>query len=121
TGAPEGELQNCWLVFTSETQTGLKTFLQRVHPLLVQLEVAGEQSFDDQPAAIHVLQRGPLSDVYRSLLKAGVERASAAPHRTDASHTHRMITSLGSGGSASGSDAAGALLVDELAKRTDNP
>ncbi|HRQ01083.1 MAG TPA: hypothetical protein PK781_11630 [Terrimesophilobacter sp.] len=121
TDAPEGELQNCWLVFTSETQTGLMTFLQRVHPLLVQLEAVGEQSFHDQPAAVHVLQRGPLSDVYRSLLQAGVERASAAPHRADASHTHRMITSLGSGGSASGSDAAVALLVDELAKRTDNP
>lgn len=57
-GAPAGELQNCWLVFTSETQTGLKTFLQRVHPLLLQLEAAGEQSFDDQSAAVHVLWDG---------------------------------------------------------------
>lgn len=121
TGVPEGELVNCWLVFASETQAGLKTFVQRVHPLLLQLEATGKHSFDDHSAAIHVLERGPLSDVYRSMLTAGVQRASAVPHRADPPHVHRMITSLGGGGSAGGSDAAVALLVDELHKKTDNP
>lgn len=120
-GVPEGELRTCWLVFASETQTGLKTFLQAVHPLLLQLETAGEEFFFDQAAHVHVLERGPLSEVYLGLLKAGVQRASAAPHHEDPSHIHKMIPSLGGGGSASGSDAAAELLVDELGGRADNP
>ncbi|MBO1740722.1 hypothetical protein [Leifsonia sp. TF02-11] len=122
-GVPEGELQNCWLVFASETQSGLKTFLQRVHPLLLQLEAAGEQSFWDQPAQVHVLERGPLFDIYLPLLQAGVERALAAPHHdhADPSHSHRIIPSLGGGGSVGGSDEALAGLVAELGRKPDNP
>ena len=48
---PEGEHQTCWLVFASETQTGLKTFLQGVHPLLLQLEAADEEFFFNQARA----------------------------------------------------------------------
>lgn len=120
-GVPEGVLQTCWLVFASETRAGLKTFLQSVHPLLMQLEAAGEEFFFDQAAHVHVLERGPLSEVYLGLLKAGVERALAAPHRADPGHTHQIIPTLGGGGSASGSDAAVELLVAELGRRADNP
>ncbi len=121
TGTLEGELQTCWLTITPDTQHGLKTFLQSVHPALVKLESAGETHFDNQRAAVHVIQKGPLSDIYRPLLVAGVERASAVPDHAHRRHTHQVIPSLGSGGTSSGSDKALTLLTEALGKKEDNP
>lgn len=116
------ELKTCWLVFTSDKTRGLKTFRHRVHPLVAQLEEAGEDYFDDGPAWLHVLERRPQWEVYQALLKAGVERASSAPHHAggDPEHVHRVIISVGSGGSASGSDEALELLCEALAPKVDN-
>lgn len=120
-GTPSGPLQHCWLLFASDTQRAMKSLIQNVHPLIVQLEAAGETSFYDQVAAIHVVEQGPLSHVYRPLLLAGVQRASAAPHRDDPPHAHRLIVTLGSGGSSSGSDEAVTLLSETLGRAIDNP
>ncbi|MEV7212693.1 hypothetical protein AB0O31_06340 [Kitasatospora cineracea] len=120
-GMPAGELRTCWLVFVPETQSKLKVFLRRVHPALVELEEAGETLFDRERAAIHLMQQGPLSHVYRPLIAAGVERASAVPNHAYRPHSHRVIPSLGSGGSCSGSDQALDLLIEALGKKEDNP
>lgn len=116
-----GDLQTCWLAFAPDTVRGLKSFMQRVRPAIVELELAGETFFERQRAAVHVIQRGPLSHVYRTLLDAGVERATAVPNHSHRSHIHEVIPTLGSGGSSSGSDEALDLLVEELSKAVDNP
>ncbi len=115
-----GELQTYWVVFAPDTQRRLNVFLQTVHPALVELELVGEAFFDRQPAAMHVIQRGPLSPVYRRLLDAGVERASAVPNHAHRRHAHRVLPMLGSGGSSSGSDEALSLLTGELSAKKDN-
>lgn len=123
-GAPNAELQGCWIIFIPDDQSGMKTFVQRVQPAIVELELAGETYFDRQPAALHAITRGPLTDIYRPLLEAGVERASHAPHRyreEDPDHKHRLLVSTSSGGSATGSDDALALLLDQLDAKKDNP
>lgn len=119
-GSLEGELQTCWIAFAPDTQPGLKSIVQKVHPAIVHLEKAGETAFGRQPAMIHVAQRGPLADIYRQLLEAGIERASAVPNHGHRSHTHHVWVSLGSGGTSSGSNAAVELLVAELSSREDN-
>jgi hypothetical protein len=122
-GAPNAELQGCWVVFVADDQADMKTFVQRVQPAIVDLELAGESYFDRQRAALHMIERGPLASIYRPLLKAGVERASHVQHgqsQDDPDHKHRLLTSSGRGGSASGSDEAIDLLLDELRSRTDN-
>jgi hypothetical protein len=121
TDTPEGELQTCWIAFAPDTQRGLKTFQQTVHPALVELELNGEWFFERQAAAVHVIQQGPLSLIYQPLLAAGVERASAVPNHAHRRHTHKVVTALGSGGSSSGSDEALGLLTDALGKKNDNP
>lgn len=120
-GTPPGALQTCWLAMAPDTQLGLKNFLQQVHPALVDLELAGETLFERQRAALHVIQGGPLASIYQLLLDAGVERASAAPDHGHSRHTHQVMPSLGSGGTASGSDQAVGLLTGELNKMKDNP
>ena len=117
---PDGELQTCWLVFTSETQPRLKTFRQRVHLALVDLEVTGETLFDRGRAETHLIERGPLSHIYQPLLAAGVERAVAAQDHRHNPHAHRVIVSLGSGGSSGGSDQALYLLIEMLSEKEDN-
>lgn len=120
-GMPDGELQTCWLVFTSDTQPRLKAFRQRVHVALVDLERAGETFFDRGRAGTHLIEGGPLSRIYQPLLDAGVERASAMPIHAHKRHAHRVIPSLGSGGSSSGSDPALDLLIEMLSRKEDNP
>lgn len=120
-GMPDGDLQTCWFVFIPETQQNLKAFLQSVHPPLVELELAGETFFERERAGIHIIQGGPLSHIYRPLLAAGVERASAVPNHAHRNHEHRVITSLGSGGSFRGSDQALDLLINLLSMKEDNP
>lgn len=117
-------LQGCWIVFTSDTQEGMKTFVQRVQPAIAELECAGEDFFDEQRAALHVMNAGPLAHLYRPLLDAGVERAVHAPHAVrsdDPNHEHRVWVSSGSGGSVSGSDESLENLIQELEKKFDNP
>jgi hypothetical protein len=116
-------LQGCWLVFASDTQERMKTFVQRVQPAIAELEFAGKTYFDDQPALVHVFEEGELSHVYRPLLAAGVERATHVPHRDrpeDPDHVHRMFVSTGSGGSVSGSDESLDRLMEELNEKPDN-
>lgn len=118
--SPDVELQSCWLVLVSDTQRGMKTIRQVLPPLFAQLEAAGETHFDRQQAALHALTQGPLTDLVRKLLSAGVERASGRAHDGGPLHRHGVILSLGSGGTASGSDEAVQLLVAALAAKTDN-
>lgn len=117
------ELQNCWIVMVDDLQGEMKSFIQRVQPAIAALESAGENYFVDQPAHVHVRQNGELSDVYRPLLEAGVIRASSAPHEAhsdDPDHSHKILVSLGSGGSVTDSnDALGRLLVS-LKEKPDN-
>ncbi|WP_053385954.1 hypothetical protein [Leucobacter japonicus] len=120
TAAPTGELRTCWVTMASDTQWGLGKFIQQVHPALVALEHAGETDFNRQRAAVHVLDGGPLSPIYRTLIMAGVERASAVPDHEHRQHVHRVVPSLGSGGTASGSNEALRLLVGALAEKEDN-
>ncbi|MFF2300705.1 hypothetical protein [Arthrobacter sp. NPDC058127] len=121
-GSPT-RLQGCWLVFASDTQERMKTFVQRVQPAIAELEFAGETFFDDQPAGVHVFEGGELSHIYRPLLEAGVERATHVPHPggpEDPEHVHRLLVSTGSGGSVSGSDESLDRLMEELNEKTDN-
>lgn len=123
-GSPTTKLQGCWLVFVSDTQPGMKTFMQRVPPAIAELEFVGETYFDDQRAAAHVIEKGELSRIYRPLLDAGVERAVYQPHPDrpeDPDHVHRIWTSTGSGGSVSGSDESLDRLMEELNEKPDNP
>lgn len=117
-------LQGCWLVFAADNQPGMKTFVQRVQPAIAELEFAGQTYFDDQPASAHVDDNGELSNIYRPLLDAGVERAIYKPHPKrpeDPDHVHRLWVSTGSGGSVSGSDESFDRLMEELNQKTDNP
>ena len=115
-------LKGCWLIFTAETTPGLKTYRQRLHPLIVQLEEAGIDSFDDIPAQIRAIEGGEHAELFRKLLQMRVERASTRPHEKEVSpdHVHRVIVSVGGGGSATDSDDAVALLTDVLALKSDN-
>lgn len=88
---------------------------------LVELELNGECFLERQTAAVHVIQQGPLSPIYRPLLAAGVERASAVPNHAHRPHAHRVIPVPDGGGSSSGSDEALGLLTDALGKRTTTP
>lgn len=119
-GTLEPPLQTCWVVHVPETQWGLKTLLQTVHPALAELERVGESGFERRVAALHVLEGGPLAAFYRPLLGSGVERAEPMPHHGHHERAHHVIPALLSGGSSSGSDAAVDLLTDELLRRTDN-
>jgi hypothetical protein len=119
-GASAAVLQGCWIVVVPDDQAEMRTFVQRVQPAIVELELAGQAHFDRQRAAIHVMNRGALARVYQPLLDAGVERAVHAPHRESPDHDHRLIISAGSGGTASGSDAAVGLLLDALVDKPDN-
>ncbi|MGK0741852.1 hypothetical protein ACSHWG_08220 [Leucobacter sp. Z1108] len=120
TAAPTGKLRTCWVTMAADTQWGLRKFIQQVHPALVALEHAGETDFDRRRAAVHVLDGGPLSAVYRTLIMAGVERASAVPDHEHRQHVHSVIPSLGSGGTVSGSNEALRLVVGALAEKEDN-
>lgn len=122
-GATKELLQSCWIVFAADTQPGMKTFVQRVHPLIAELELAGETSFDDQRGALHVIQQRELSHIYLPLLEAGVERALFAPHEPnsdDPDHLHRIFVSTGSGGTANGSEDALERLLAALSEKDDN-
>lgn len=122
--APAVALQGCWLVFTGDAQARMKTFKQRVQPAIADLELAGETGFFGQRAAVHVLAQGSLSHIYRTLLDAGVQRASQELHEVgpdDPGHVHKLIVLMGSGGSVSGSDEALVRLVEKLRKKPDNP
>ncbi|MBG6218606.1 hypothetical protein IWX75_003093 [Arthrobacter sp. CAN_A6] len=122
-GSPT-RLQGCWLVFASDTQARMKTFVQRVQPAIAALEFAGETYFDDQHAMVQVIEKGDLSHVYLPLLRAGVERATHGPHPdgpADPDHVHRMWVSPGSGGSVSGSDESLGRLMKVLNEKSDNP
>lgn len=114
-------LRACWPVIIPEKLRGQNTIRQRLYPMLVDLEAAGETRFDQQQAALHVLQKGPLTDLYLPLLRAGVEVAEAVPHAAGSEHVHKVIVSPGGGGSASGSDDALERLTDALRAKTDNP
>ena len=123
-GVPGATLASCWIVFAPEGQANMKTFLQRVQPALVELERAGETFFERERAGLHVIQRGPLAEIYRPLLDAGVERATHAPHRVsmeDPDHVHEVWVTTGSGGSVSGSNESLERLLDALSDKTDNP
>lgn len=80
------ELRNCWLMFLSDTQPGMKTVLQNLPPLFAQLGATGETRSERQAAALHVIGRGRLSPIYRLLLDAGVERTSGSSYQSDPSH-----------------------------------
>ncbi|MEV7875550.1 hypothetical protein [Microbacterium sp. NPDC089188] len=123
-GTPDVSLRNCWIVSTSLDQSTLRTFVQRVSPVIAELEAAGESRFSDQEAAVHVLMGGPLSAVYRRLLGAGVEVAGNAPHAAradDPDHKHQVFIMAGSGGVATSSNEAVSQLMDELRPKVDNP
>lgn len=120
-GAPHAPLQACWSVSIAEGQSSMKTFIQRVQPAIAELELAGETSFYEQHAAVHVLQNGPLSHLYRPLLEAGVEGARCFPHAADPGHTHKIFTLAGGGGSVRDSDQAVDELTAALRQKPDNP
>ena len=113
-------LEACWLVFTAETTPGLKTYRQRVQPLIAELEAAGLDSFTDQRAGLSVLEGREHAELFRKLLRMNVEHASRHPRDTDPEHVHRVVVSVGGGGSASGSDESVVLLSDVLALKDDN-
>ncbi len=123
-GVPGAELATCWIVFAPEGQANMKIFLQRVQPALVELERVGETFFDRDRARTHTVQGGPLAEIYRPLLDAGVERATHAPHRVspeDRDHVHAVWVTTGSGGSVSGSDESLDRLLHALSDKPDNP
>lgn len=123
-GAPATELQGCWFVYVPENQAKMRTFVQRVKPAIAELEFAGVTRFDHQRAAIHVLERGDLSSLYKPLLAAGVVRAVYEPHQrsqSDAEHSHQILVIPESGGSATSSNDAVERLVSELGTKEDNP
>lgn len=113
------QLEACWLVFTAETTSGLRTYRQRVQPLIAELEAAGLDSFTDQRAALSVLEGREHAELFRKLLRMNVERAAQHSRDTD-EHVHRVFVSVGGGGSASGSDESVVLLCDALALKDDN-
>lgn len=122
-GVKGAELQTCWIVMVDDLQDEMKTFVQRVQPAIAALEAAGETRFVDQPAYVHVLQNGELSDAYRALLDAGVIRAGSAPHEVrsdDPGHAHRITVSLASGGSVTDSNDALGRLLTSLKEKPDN-
>lgn len=95
-----------------------------MQPAIAELEFVGETFFHDQRAAVHVIENGELSHIYRPLLDAGVERAFYQPHPDrpeDPDHLHSIWPSTGSGGSVSGSDESLDRLMEVLNEKTDNP
>lgn len=118
----DGVLETCWVAFVPDTTSApLKTFRRNVHRQFVELERTGERHFESGRATAHVLEKGPLSHLYLPLLRAGVETASAVEGHRHRLHAHKVIVSLGSGGSSSGSDEALVLLIEALGEREDNP
>ncbi len=121
TGAPVRELRTCWVMSAPATQKQLNTFRQRVHPALVELELTGETSFEARRAAAHDHRGGRSSHIYQPLLDAGVQWASARPSHTHRAGTHRVIPTLGSGGTVSDdTDEALDLLTEALSRKPDN-
>ena len=124
-GSPTTRLQRCWLVFVADTHPETKSFVQRVQPMVADLEFAGETYFNQRRAKAHVDNKGELSHVYLPLLDAGVDRAVPVPHSQsleESDHVHRIRVSAGSGGgSVSSSDESLSLLMEALNEKTDNP
>jgi hypothetical protein len=118
--ASSPRLDSCWIVFVSDTQPGMKTIHQRVEPMLAALEAAGVDHYFAQRDLVRALEGHELGETFRELAAAGVERGSAVTHDADASHVHRALVSMGSGGSASGSDEALERLIGELEGKPDN-
>lgn len=122
-GVKDVELRSCWIVMVDDLQDEMKTFIQRAQPAIAALESAGETTFVDQPAHVHILQNSELSHAYRTLLEAGVTRASSAPHQArpdDPGHSHQIVVSLSSGGSVTDSNDALGRLLESLKEKPDN-
>jgi hypothetical protein len=118
--ASSSELLSCWVITVSDTQPNLKNLAKRVLPHLLELELAGVETYFDQSAAIQVIAKGPNSVAYQGLLEAGVLSASAVRHQLAPEHVHVASLSLAGGGTSGGSDAALEAIEVELRTRPDN-
>lgn len=123
-------LSMCWVATTPETGVRLNSFVQTVQPALARLEAAGVQNFERQRDAVEVIlhstgtQRSPIVEPLMVLLNAGVETASAVPHREhddDPDHQHRLHYGLLRPYTHKGSDDALPRILAELQDKTDNP
>lgn len=116
-------LQQCWMIVLDEAHPRFTGILQRTEPHLLALEAAGLASLQDHDAAIHALERDHLAEPSRGLLTLHVRQAWAIPElcmRAPAPHTHRIHLLTIGGRSSQGSDAALALVEEELNSRKDN-
>ncbi|MCW3768228.1 MULTISPECIES: hypothetical protein [Paenarthrobacter] len=119
TEGSEASLQNCWTVTISEVLRPAKDIVQRVQPLVAELESAGLTSFNEQDAMEHVDDNGEFSHIYRELLKAGVAEAHSLEERPDGpEHAHCVRISPWGGGPVSGSNSSLVELINELNKPT---
>lgn len=121
--SPKSALQSCWIVFAPENAPALKTFVQRVQPLIAELESEGEDRFELRRTPTHMLRKGALTKIYQALAMAHVSIASSLQghcNLEDPAHDHELVITLSSGGTASGSNAAIRELSDALKLKEDN-
>ncbi|WP_284986817.1 hypothetical protein [Arthrobacter sp. fls2-241-R2A-172] len=123
TEGSEASLQTCWVVTLSEVLRPAKNLVQRVQPLVAELEAAGLTSYNEQDAWDHVHDKGEFSHIYGPLLNAGVAEAHPLEERPDCpEHAHSVQISPWGGGPVSGSNSSLVELINELNKpnREDN-
>ncbi|TQS88617.1 hypothetical protein EU811_20965 [Arthrobacter sp. TS-15] len=117
TDGSEARLQTCWTVTVSEVHRPAKDIVQRVQPLVAELESAGLTSFYEQDARNHVDDNGEFSHIYSQLLKAGVAEALPLEERPDCpEHAHSVRISPWGGGPVGDSNSSLAKLIEELEK-----
>jgi hypothetical protein len=124
-------LESCWIIIAPDTQHGAHKLGQQAEKQLSVLEKNEVTRFHPQRDVVAVRDHDPASDELRrariALARLGIQIAQAvSDHARETGpeggpHRHRVVTSLGSGGSASGSNESVELVCAELDDRADNP
>lgn len=124
-------LNTCWIIIASDTQPGAHKLRRQAEKHLAVLEKNQTTRFDPQRDIVPVRELDPASNELReariALARLGIQVAEAVPNHIretgpdDIPHRHKVVVSLGSGGSASGSNESVELICAALGDRADNP
>jgi hypothetical protein len=127
---PPVVLKNCWIVLAPDTQPNVHKTVRLAEKHLALLEKHNVSRFDSLQIARRPQGGGSgakeLDGAYARLAQLGIQLASVVAgcerevERDGSPHRHKAVFSLGSGGSASGSNESVGLLCQALAGRSDN-
>lgn len=119
---PARTLRQCWDIWLDDIDVNYRGLVERLEPQLVVLETCG-RAFESNRWHEFIGSPADEQAAARSLRREHVARASPFPELCNAEgpeHAHRIEVVRTSGWSASGSDAALALIEEDLNGHVDN-